>query len=157
MRVVQRLKSKLAQRSSSKNRKSESESETPPPSTTSTAAAIEPRIEKHGLFPLTSLETLDDSTEFRTFSVDIVAIHGINGNAFSTWTHDQNGVLWLRDLLPKLLPGCRVFTYGYPSKIFSDSMASIHDCAIHLLASIQAILGSRDEVKTTEALRKCLS
>lgn len=47
-------------------------------------------------------------------SIDLVAIHGVTGNAFTTWTHG-NGKLWLRDLLPEALPGIRVFTWGYPS------------------------------------------
>ncbi|KAL6818967.1 hypothetical protein V8C40DRAFT_252159 [Trichoderma camerunense] len=47
-------------------------------------------------------------------SIDVVAIHGMTGNALTTWTH-SNGKLWLRDFLPEALPGIRVFTYGYPS------------------------------------------
>lgn len=69
-------------------------------------------------------------------NVDIVAIHGLNGDALSTWEHD-NGTLWLRDLLPQAVPGARVFTYGYPSQLFfSKSMASLRDYAQRLLSSL---------------------
>ncbi|KAK0709354.1 hypothetical protein B0T26DRAFT_623891, partial [Lasiosphaeria miniovina] len=54
------------------------------------------------------------------YPVDIIDIHGLNGHPFNTWTH-ENGTLWLRDLLPGHLPGCRVYTYGYPSDVFSKS------------------------------------
>src|SRR5438034_11849508 len=35
---------------------------------------------------------------------DIVAIHGINGHAYKTWTH-ENGAFWLQDFLPEQIPG----------------------------------------------------
>ena len=67
------------------------------------------------------------------YGVDIVAIHGLNGDARRTWTH-SNGTLWLQDLLPQKLPGARVFSYGYPSDIaFSRSAAGIRDYASLLL------------------------
>src|ERR1700684_2527676 len=31
--------------------------------------------------------------------VDIIAIHGLGGTPYKTWTH-ENGVLWLRDVVP---------------------------------------------------------
>jgi hypothetical protein len=42
----------------------------------------------------------------------IIAIHGLDGHRRRSWTAD-NGVLWLRDLLPEVLPAARVITYGY--------------------------------------------
>ncbi|RYP15726.1 hypothetical protein DL765_005528 [Monosporascus sp. GIB2] len=69
----------------------------------------------NGLFLLNS-EQFRNVTEAgkARCSIDLVAIHGVTGNAFTTWTH-RNGKLWLRDFLPEALPGIRVFTYGYPS------------------------------------------
>ena len=55
-----------------------------------------------GLWPLAK----DWSVPSGQYEVDIIAIHGLNGHRLKTWTHD-NGTLWLRDLLPKTLPGCR--------------------------------------------------
>ena len=46
----------------------------------------------------------------------------------------SSGTLWLRDLLPKSLPGARIFTYAYDSKIFaSRSESNIKDYATQLL------------------------
>jgi hypothetical protein len=42
----------------------------------------------------------------------IVAIHGLDGHCKNSWTAD-NGVLWLRDLLPDQIPSARILTYGY--------------------------------------------
>ncbi|KAF2832663.1 hypothetical protein CC86DRAFT_271853, partial [Ophiobolus disseminans] len=55
--------------------------------------------------------------------VDVVAIHGLNGHAYKTWQH-ENETLWLQDLLPDVLPGSRIYTYGYSSQVlWNDSVA----------------------------------
>jgi len=73
-----------------------------------------------------------------------VAIHGLNGDAYTTWEH-ENGTLWLRDLLPDTLPGSRVYTYGYPSGVFwSNSVAGLRDFSQHLLECLANIsIGKR--------------
>lgn len=44
--------------------------------------------------------------------LDIVAIHGLGGDAFATWT-SLNGHLWLRDSLPQALENPPVdYSYG---------------------------------------------
>lgn len=76
------------------------------------------RTEKYGLFPLhPPILTPRDVEDGETNSVDIVAVHGITGDAYDSWTH-CNGNLWLRDLVPEDLPGLRVFSYGYPAEVF---------------------------------------
>lgn len=44
----------------------------------------------------------------------IVAVHGLGGDAFRTWTA-RNGTFWLRDLLPAEVPSARVLSFGYNS------------------------------------------
>ena len=75
------------------------------------------------------------------YSVDIIAVHGLNGDSYTTWTH-ENGTLWLKDFLPSSLPGCRVFTYGYPSELFSSSVAEVKGYARRLLGSIRDVQDS---------------
>lgn len=90
----------------------------------------------HGLFLLRESNLPDNSKDHT--GVDIVAIHGLNGNAYTTWKHD-NGVLWLRDLLPDAFAGSRVFTYGYSSKVFqSDSAADLRSFSRNLLNLLNA-------------------
>lgn len=80
-------------------------------------------------------------------SVDLVAIHGLGGDLRDTWTH-KNGTLWLRDLLPKSMPGARVYTYGYPSKVFLNrSVAGIREFSTYLLDALN--LEMRDSVSST--------
>jgi hypothetical protein len=52
--------------------------------------------------------------------VSIVAIHGLDGHREDSWTA-ENGILWLRDLLPKELPHARIATYGYDASTGSQS------------------------------------
>ena len=86
---------------------------------------IAPRTDKYGLFNLhpegdeksqaigAASATITDAT----WPIDIVAIHGVTGDAYKTWEH-ANGTLWLRDFLPQDFPGSRVFSYGYDADVF---------------------------------------
>lgn len=126
-------------------------------SSTLVATAANVRPERFGLFrldaPSTSTSTstspsLDDnnSNQPGQFPVDIIAVHGLSGDAYSTWTH-PNGTLWLRDLLPDFLPGCRVYTYGYPSQAaFTRSYADVSAYARRLLDSIRGLSEGWNEV-----------
>ncbi|KAF2114010.1 hypothetical protein BDV96DRAFT_106631 [Lophiotrema nucula] len=81
--------------------------------------------------------------------VDIVAIHGLNGNAHSTWRH-SNGTLWLKDLLPGDLPNSRIYTYGYPAEVlFSKSRGDIVDYSRGLLSEVwgQLFEATREHVR----------
>ena len=81
------------------------------------------------------------------YDVDIVAIHGLCGDAHKSWTH-ENGTNWLRDLLPQAIPGARIFSYGYPSQLFfSRSVAGIRDYAVQLLSSLAS--ERENDVSTT--------
>ena len=78
-------------------------------------------IKGEGLSLLAS-PVLDD--EFgKTYDFDVIAIHGLNGHPRDTWTYGEaeGQVFWLQDSLPKALPGARIFTYGYDSKLFWSS------------------------------------
>ena len=71
--------------------------------------------------------------------MDIIAIHGLNGGASQTWTH-PNGTMWIRDLLPRFLPGCRVYTYGYPTKVFfNTSISGVQEYSRGLLSAVRNI------------------
>lgn len=78
----------------------------------------------------------DDGSK-EVYSLDIVAIHGITGDAFKTWTH-ENGTNWLRDFLPNAFPGARVFSFGYPAEVFwSRSDGDIDSFSRSLLESLK--------------------
>lgn len=86
--------------------------------------------EKIGLFEL--------STNESEKTIDVVAVHGLQGDAYRTWEHD-NGSLWLRDFLPADIPNARIMTFGYDSTIAcSKSVAKIEDKALELLNHLSA-------------------
>ncbi|KAF2872260.1 hypothetical protein BDV95DRAFT_379284 [Massariosphaeria phaeospora] len=99
------------------------------------------------------LELLYDGTDCQDgMGVDIVAIHGLNGNAYTTWK-SKNGILWLRDLLPQDLPGARIYTYGYPAEVlFSKSVGDIIDFSRRFLSELkgQLMASSQNNVGWTE-------
>jgi hypothetical protein len=69
-------------------------------------------------------------------TIDVVAVHGLQGHPFRTWTH-ENGNLWLKDDLPEDVPSARILTFGYDSTIaFSRSVATIEDIALQLLTGL---------------------
>lgn len=101
----------------------------------SVVETVDPRC--NGLFDLTKDVLIPEVYSKGTFPIDIIAVHGVNGGAFSTWTHD-NGTFWLRDLLPKELPGARVYSFAYPAKlVFSRETGGIDEFARELLEAIR--------------------
>jgi hypothetical protein len=73
-------------------------------------------------------------------AADIIAIHGINGEAWRTWEDKNTGKLWLRDFLPKSVPGSRIYSFGYASEVaFTRGRAKLKDFARSLLEGINSV------------------
>ena len=49
----------------------------------------------------------------------VVAVHGLNGDPFKTWTTEGSEKMWLKDpdLLPSNLKNSRILTYGYNAMV----------------------------------------
>lgn len=96
-----------------------------PESTGTSAPVPNPRsdfpIKIEGLNLLAS--PILDNEFGKTYDLDVIAIHGLNGHPRDTWTYGEaeGQVFWLQDFLPKALPGARIFTYGYDSSLFWTS------------------------------------
>jgi hypothetical protein len=66
-------------------------------------------------------------------TIDVVAVHGLQGDLYQTWTH-ENGTMWLESILPDKIPYARIMTFGYNSAIaFSSSEAMLEDKSIELI------------------------
>ncbi|KAE8454609.1 hypothetical protein EG329_000232 [Mollisiaceae sp. DMI_Dod_QoI] len=104
--------------------------------------------DKYGLFCLNKLdfEAVTKAGKAR-YCVDIVAIHGLQGHAYDTWTHHRTDKLWLRDFLPKELPGARIFTFGYPAEVaLTLAKGKLKDFARSLLQGLNRIRRTTDEL-----------
>ena len=113
----------------------------PRPTSQSPSPPSTRQMEKIGLFELTN----DDLEK----TVDVVAVHGLQGDAYGTWEHD-NGSLWLRDILPAHIPFARIMAFGYDSTVaFSKSVAKLDDKALELLNR----LGQKRSVSTDGSSR----
>lgn len=133
--VFKRIKQKFS--------KSPSTEQKPVPDPVVTTKNNEVPSGQYGLFPVK--ESKSDPEGPRHFPVDIIAIHGLGGKVFSTWTH-SNGTMWLDTLLSQDLPGSRIFAYGYPGSAFHNpSYAGVREFAIRLLSDIKDVQ-SRAEV-----------
>jgi hypothetical protein len=75
--------------------------------------------------------------------LDVIAVHGLNGDAYTTWLN-KRGELWLEKYLPNSLPGARIYTFGYDSSIFGQSTATIADDARKLLSQLELVRGSKE-------------
>jgi hypothetical protein len=89
--------------------------------------------EELGMFILVDKEQNEEGC------VDIIALHGLNGHYWNTWTATSKSgkkYNWLADLSAKI-PDARVMSYGYNSAVqLSKSTASIGDFADSLLEEL---------------------
>ena len=79
------------------------------------------------------------------WNVDIVFVHGLNGDPHATWTSEKAKVFWPAQLLPSILEEskARILVYGYDADVtsFTDGGVSrdkIHNHAEHLIAELSA-------------------
>lgn len=61
----------------------------------------------------------------------IIAIHGLDGHPEESWTA-ENGKLWLRDFLPKVIPQARIMTYGYDA--YTHGRKELNDESVYNIA-----------------------
>lgn len=75
-----------------------------------------------------------------SYEVNIIAIHGLGGHAYDTWTDQKTKTFWLKDILPDDIPGARIFTYGFPSHgAWSGSLGTLSDYATTMNAHISSM------------------
>ncbi|KAK8084091.1 hypothetical protein PG996_002872 [Apiospora saccharicola] len=105
------------------------------------------RFDQFGLLPMQGSASSQSIQPDRKYQVDIVAIHGITGDAYDTWKA-PSGELWLKDFLPEDLPGARVYSYGYDADVFfTKGTGNIETFARTLLENLKQELLDDDQVR----------
>ena len=86
-----------------------------------------------------------------------MAIHGLNGHCEKTWTAD-NGVNWVRHLLPDDLPNARIFSWGYDANTHSSSGVSCQYIYDHAKSLVANLCQERDwtQVQTAWNMFECV-
>ncbi|KAF8509768.1 hypothetical protein BU17DRAFT_55925 [Hysterangium stoloniferum] len=82
-------------------------------------------------------QLVQPSDIFILITRSIVAIHGLDGHRERSFTA-SNGVLWLRDLLPKSIPNARILTYGYDARTHGKnrSQQMLYDLSTNFMAKL---------------------
>lgn len=122
------------------------------PSAEPPAQALASRpAEKIGLFELAKGKHNDEKT------IDVVAVHGLQGDSYQTWTH-ENGTMWLESILPDKIPYARIMTFGYSSTVaFSSSAAQLEDKSIELINRLTMKRASVENGSTRPIIFVCHS
>lgn len=86
-------------------------------------------------------------------SSSCIAISGLGCHAYGSFKEKKGDHMWLRDSLPHHIPGLRVFTYGYPSRIFqSNSHLELEGISTPFRIALRA-LRHPDNVSVTSGSR----
>ncbi|KAM5354912.1 hypothetical protein ACJ41O_001558 [Fusarium nematophilum] len=85
----------------------------------------------------------------KTATFDVVAVHGLGGDSYRTWTEQSEGKLWLRDFLPESdkFQSARILTFGYNAKAFVDPTVTANTLTIFTFA--QNLLSDLADLRTT--------
>ena len=77
----------------------------------------------------------------------IIAVYGLCGDPYKTWTEETSGKLWLRDFLPSQVSNTRIMSYGYDSSVaFSKSEIQLADVAVDLLNRLNDERGTHEVI-----------
>ena len=82
-------------------------------------------------------------TEARLHSV--IAICGIDGHAYGSWTTKAPSEMWLRDFLGEDFPRFRTMVYGYNSKLSGHAGGSLEQYTQRFLEDLKDVRAT-DEV-----------
>jgi len=73
--------------------------------------------------------------------IHVLAVPGLGGHAFGSFTSKSDGYMWLRDDLPLNIPSARIMVYSYDSGLEnSDTFAHIGNLASSLHITICRLL-----------------
>jgi len=81
----------------------------------------------------------------------IAFVHGLTGNRETTWTDNESGIFWPRDLLPNDMPTARIITFEYDADIIRTiDIASANSLRDHGKSLANDLAMLRMRTKTTD-------
>ena len=86
-----------------------------------------------------------------TACVDIVFVHGLTGNAYNTWLHQETGIHWPSKLLRQDIPDSRILSFGYDAdvvKILGRGPASNSRLSNHAESLVGKLVRERERSET---------
>ena len=82
-------------------------------------------------------------------STDIVFVHGLTGNSYSTWLHKDAKVHWPSELLKQDIPDARILGFGYDADVISFwNPASNSRLSNHAENMVGALVRKRERTNT---------
>lgn len=93
------------------------------PSTSGSPAVRTTSIQS--LFPRNNIYGLRDLYIPAKALVDIIFLHGLTGRADKSFLHEETGIYWPFDLLPKDIPDARIFSFGYDADVTHLGFGSV--------------------------------
>jgi hypothetical protein len=91
--------------------------------------------------------------------VDIVFVHGLTGNAFTTWYHTGSKLHWPSGLLKEDIPNARIFTFKYDADVGSfwggASQNRLTNHASNMIGDLVGERGDTETVSKINAFRHC--
>ncbi|KAJ4286664.1 hypothetical protein N0V90_012916 [Kalmusia sp. IMI 367209] len=96
----------------------------------------------------TGFTPLNHPDDAQGISADIIAICGIGGHAYGSWTSTDNGAdfMWIQDALSKKFPRSRIMIYGYESKLDSRSTNRLSDYCRGLIEQLGNVRQTEEEL-----------
>ena len=94
-------------------------------------------------------------------AVDVVFVHGLNGDPRRTWTSEESRIFWPAEFLPLILEKEKtcILVYGYDADVtsFADGVKKdkTHNHAEHLTAELAANRRVKRNATPTSAGGKC--
>jgi hypothetical protein len=81
--------------------------------------------------------------------VDIVIVHGLAGNSYTTWFDHRSSSYWPLDFLRRDIPQSRILTFGHDATLTTLGKGRVDEKASGLLHSLRNLRSHQEEVSIT--------
>ncbi|VUC27567.1 unnamed protein product [Clonostachys rosea] len=90
--------------------------------------------------PVANNWEFESAQGFDHLRISVIAIPGLGGHTFESFQQRGSTFMWLRDRLPKDIPGARIFTWGYESmECGGDFLLNIEDLGMDFREALRLV------------------